>query len=540
METLISDFAWLADFSGASCLSVAVGTGVSDAASAFGIDLDDPVGLDSERWSTERLAAVVPVAAADEPTSVVFEDNGFEGSREVVLRTASRGGRAASIFWNINGMVVFSCARRGKLLWSGELGMGADLDGLPRSLILLAETAEADDERDPVTIGAAMVAVFTGVHVQPAWVTDVDWCTVLPHVDQPEPITAESSSLQWDHPDLLSTLVGVDPRVRRPLVHAVVHASVRQASLTDVEVVASAVDSVRVDGPGVVPPAFEAWERQGSRDNDQLWVRQDEAANAGGLEPLPEEEQRIYRAGWVASAVQYACHHDDLSALLGVAHAAVQIFRLDGLEDRIISTLTSAAMAVGDGTTPSVDGLPSPPSREARDQALEEQRRERQRAEHEAELGEEAFFWGGRTPTARMRASGGAYALAHRDRDLLDRLDPLPDSVLSEISDWAAQRVLDDAGLWSLPWVQDAARGGAELTRLFELLFSDPSVEHTDFIDETGMRVSRQAMALPAVAAFFCSDPFDAACTALSPAGDGPSEQVAAFYREARQRFGLS
>jgi hypothetical protein len=46
-------------------------------------------------------------------------------------------------------------------------------------------------------------------------------------------------------------------------------------------------------------------------------------------------------------------------------------------------------------------------------------------------------------------------------------------------------------------------------------------------------------MALPAVAAYSLTDPFDAACTALSPAGDGPRHEAASIYRETRERFEL-
>ncbi|KQZ75549.1 hypothetical protein ASD66_04165 [Nocardioides sp. Root151] len=539
---MVSACTWLSDSSAASCLSVIVGSDVVASASAYGVDLADSVALDSEQWSSERLAAVVAVQglnSANGPVSFVLEDNGFEGSRELVLRTASKGGKAASIFWNVDGMVVFSCARRGKLLWSGELGMDDDLDALPRSLMPFAEVVASDEERDPVAVGGAMVAAFTGIQIRSEWVTDVNWCVVSPHVEQPELLTAESSGLRWDHSDVALALVEVSSPNRRLFVHTMVRAAALQASLAEDEVVAATLASVRVDGPGTVSREFESWERQRARENDQLWLLQDQAINAGGVGPLPEEKNRIYRANSLASALRYACHDDDLTALLGVADAAVNIFRLDGHEDQAVRALMSAASAAHVAEVTTIQGLPRPPSAQDRDLALDEQRSARQRARRDAELAEEATFWGGRPPTSRMRTSGGAYSLASRDRDLLDLLEPLPDTVLTAIRDWAAHRVLSDAGLWDLSWVQEATRGQSQLDALFDRLFSDPQVEHTDFLDRDGMRVSRQAMALPAVAAYSSSDPFDAACTALAAGGDGPPGEAAAFYRETRQRLGF-
>ncbi|WP_377324660.1 DUF6461 domain-containing protein [Pimelobacter simplex] len=536
----VASYAWLSDELEAGCLSVVVGSDASTSAECFGIDRDDPVSMDSERWFVGPHASVVET---DGPVSIVLEDNGFEGSRSVVLRPASKGGKAASIFWNVNGMVIFSCARRGKVLWSGELGMEADLDGLPRSLVRFAELADADDDVDPVAVGAAMVAAFTGVEVTAGPVEDAVWCAVSPQVEQPEAVTAETSSLRWDHPELLDALVTAPPAMRRPLVHALVHAVVHQASLAENEVAAAVLASVAVDGPGSVPPALDAWERQQARESDRLWVLQDDAVNAGGDEPLREEELRVYRPGYVISALRYACHVDDLSALLGAANAAVAIFGMDDLEPVLVAALASAARAEHAGGTVALAGLPTPPSAADRAAALEEQRRARDEDADQAALAEEREHWGGRPPSARMRAAatGGAHALAQRNRPLLDLLEPLDDDVLTAIRDQAAHAVLAGAGLLDLPWVVAAttATDPVDLGGCFQRLFSDPDVVHTDFLGPDGQRWSRQSMALPVLAAFGVADPYDGACHALAVVGDGPRDEAAAIYQSIGEQFGL-
>ena len=45
----------------------------------------------------------------DSPSAVLIEDNGYEGAQPDVLAALSRKGRAASVFWNVNGIAMFGC-----------------------------------------------------------------------------------------------------------------------------------------------------------------------------------------------------------------------------------------------------------------------------------------------------------------------------------------------------------------------------------------------------------------------------------------------
>jgi hypothetical protein len=87
-----------------------------------------------------RAAACV----VDVPGGVVaVEFNGYQDSRAEVLGPASRMGRATtSIFWNVNYVVQFTCARRGRTLAMTDLGLGVDADELPRSLRQLLSMTE--------------------------------------------------------------------------------------------------------------------------------------------------------------------------------------------------------------------------------------------------------------------------------------------------------------------------------------------------------------------------------------------------------------
>jgi len=46
---------------------------------------------------------------------VGIEDNGFQGSRPEVMRGASAGGTAVSVFWNVNGVNKFTYSVAGRL-----------------------------------------------------------------------------------------------------------------------------------------------------------------------------------------------------------------------------------------------------------------------------------------------------------------------------------------------------------------------------------------------------------------------------------------
>jgi hypothetical protein len=151
----------------AGCVTVAHLADPAKLHRAFGADTDPlpaadfPVEIDDEwAWFTSSGEA-----------SVVVEDNGVQGSRGTVLGLASRAssnGKAASVFWNVNGLVIFSCARKGKLVGSIEL-LDVDedeLEDIPRSLHRLAMQANLEGS-DPIAVAAAMVEKFTGVSFGP-------------------------------------------------------------------------------------------------------------------------------------------------------------------------------------------------------------------------------------------------------------------------------------------------------------------------------------------------------------------------------------
>jgi hypothetical protein len=116
----------------AACLTFVNGSGPAEILAAVGADVEQPaLTLDQAH---EEAAACVGVAAWGSGF-VAVEANGGEGARGSVLRRLSQSGRAASLYWNVNAMVVLSCASRGRMRGSeGLLALHGGTD-LPKSVL---------------------------------------------------------------------------------------------------------------------------------------------------------------------------------------------------------------------------------------------------------------------------------------------------------------------------------------------------------------------------------------------------------------------
>ncbi|MFF5081910.1 DUF6461 domain-containing protein [Actinoplanes sp. NPDC000266] len=111
----------------AATITVVTGVAVEEALRAFGADPSRPLRIDalqrdlSLRQSTDPW--VIPLDVGD--AVILIEDNGYRGADPGVLGAASAGGRAASMYWNVNAMTRLSFAERGEVLssfepWGGE------------------------------------------------------------------------------------------------------------------------------------------------------------------------------------------------------------------------------------------------------------------------------------------------------------------------------------------------------------------------------------------------------------------------------------
>lgn len=191
---LHDDLAW---FGEGACVTVAAGVTREQFVNAFGVDLASPQS--SARSSADSASTPDDV---DGPALISFtevggclvavEVNGFTGSEADVLEATSMAGPAASAFWNVNGVVRFSCARDGEVLYDGEFAYDGT-EGLPPELVGLVELvaddledemdevgdADADDQPSFQAVAMALVEAWTGARVSAA---DIERALTLGYV----------------------------------------------------------------------------------------------------------------------------------------------------------------------------------------------------------------------------------------------------------------------------------------------------------------------------------------------------------------------
>ena len=156
-------YRWLrrSALSEAATITVVTGSTAEDVLRAFGADPARPESLRAigddviERMSADPWVAVLDTGGA----VLAVEYNGFQGADEDVLRRASAGGRAASMFWNVNALTRLSFADGGRVLASFE--PGEDTDAGPAVAAAL-DGLDFEDYRDTGGKGLVAVQRFTG------------------------------------------------------------------------------------------------------------------------------------------------------------------------------------------------------------------------------------------------------------------------------------------------------------------------------------------------------------------------------------------
>lgn len=143
----------------AATVTVVTGASAEDVLRAFGADPARPVGISALESSDEMWVAVLTAGDA----VLAVENNGFQGSDGRVLCRASAGGRAASMFWNVNGMTRLSFAEGGQVLAAFEPGLEEAEEAEAAGPVAAALNGlDFDDYRDTSAKGLVAVERFTG------------------------------------------------------------------------------------------------------------------------------------------------------------------------------------------------------------------------------------------------------------------------------------------------------------------------------------------------------------------------------------------
>jgi hypothetical protein len=325
-DELVGRYRWLTEpwptgFGEAGCLTVVVAADTATVLDAFAAEPNERIPIED--------AALIPtphVALADAGGALVaVELNGYEGSRPEVLARGSRRGKAASVYWEINGMVIVSCATRGRVVASVDLSVDTEDTDLPARL--RAMLSSADD--DLVALGGAMVERYTGIAIGPGSFERLpEAYVVYPRPEERDVEDPDRASLRYEYPQLVAGIVSADQAVRRRLAQWCAEQALGVVGLAAEQAVREVTGQF---GEATVPHqtfrftqysaridrdeqrAEAAYRREESRDDWSI-VRAEREAR---LMKTDREYQRAIRRNFALAAVEYACQNDSVSAALG-------------------------------------------------------------------------------------------------------------------------------------------------------------------------------------------------------------------------------
>jgi hypothetical protein len=330
-------YRWLSEseLQNAGCVTVIAEADTRGVAGAFGFEEihDSTPAAQDRRHPPEDYLGDWARVGAEGPAAIVFEDNGYQGLRPEVLRPASRAsasGNAASICWNVNDEIHFSCSRRGKVVCSVELiGVEDELDELPKPLHGLAALC-TDEGADLVAIGAAMVEEFTGVAFGPETFSAATARAMDPRPEDLRTSGVMNALLRYDAPDLVEAIAALDSTTQRRLAEWVSGAAIAEAGIADEPAVRLVAGEWGGDEPPVIPAAFKAllkrWDREASD-----WARRHDVEMDDSWDEAIESTYFAQRS-WAGKALTYTSHPEAIEAALECTYSTMNAYQCSKTE----------------------------------------------------------------------------------------------------------------------------------------------------------------------------------------------------------------
>jgi hypothetical protein len=160
-------YRWIRDtaLGEAATITVITGSTPEQVLRGFGADPAEPASFTELSQEFDTVDPWVAVLSVADGTVLAVESNGWQGAQAPVLRALSAGGRAASMYWNVEALSRLSFAEGGELRAGFEPGM----EPAPDDPALAG--LDLDDYRDKVEKGLVAVARFTGQEIRQA---DID------------------------------------------------------------------------------------------------------------------------------------------------------------------------------------------------------------------------------------------------------------------------------------------------------------------------------------------------------------------------------
>jgi hypothetical protein len=313
----------------AGCITVVPGADIAKLEAAFGCDPVEAAATryaDSNRGPERLLDGLEAWLGASGDAALMVEENGFQGSRSEVLRPASKAsaaGLAVSVFWNVEGLVMFSAARRGRMVCSEEL-MDCDPQDLPRVVRRLARLTE-DEEADLVAVGAAMVEQLTGVAFGRDAVDGAVHRSLTPVLEDFWTYGPEDTPLKdGTAPHLVPLIMAADDETRRRLALWAAQVAAVEAGIAEERAIRESLDNAQSSKPFVPSPALGPLLARWDRERTQ-WRLAHDGYSLGPSHGALEERFMDGRCA-AAQAMRMASHPDALEAALMAVVLARETF----------------------------------------------------------------------------------------------------------------------------------------------------------------------------------------------------------------------
>jgi hypothetical protein len=233
-----------------------------------------------------------------------------------VRRVASAGGRAASVFWNVNGIVQLTCAGDGRTLGSEELLVLDETCSLPPDLVP-ALAAAFEREEDMVLPGLRAAEAFTGLTtaglVVPHDVTMYPLLTAVPDLEAVDP-----SGMLWsfDAPELAGLILAASPPAQRALAEWAAYQALLRVELADDPRVEAVLDGFGRGSAASFDPATGLLLEVKNRVD--VAYRTDESRHGGPTGPAMEA---ALMNDWAVRALRFATLDDTATAALGATES---------------------------------------------------------------------------------------------------------------------------------------------------------------------------------------------------------------------------
>nr|WP_269205097.1 DUF6461 domain-containing protein [Motilibacter aurantiacus] len=275
----------------------------------------------------------VAVATAGR-SAVLVSDNSFECTRPEVLRAVSRGGRAVSVFWNVEYDNAFSYAVDGRVVTSFDMldGTVSLTTGANAALKPFLSGLSLSRQGMGIPAGLAIAERITGARLTAADVKAMTHVHLMSPLlsDLPRPDPTAPPAFDWDgdreRAGRLTTLLrAAPPGLQRRAAAYVVRQAVTRAGFATRPAVRAALPRLASSRPPALRGPLQLQVRDALAAESAVWMR---STSDGPT----RADRRLLQQGRAMQALHAATNRNAELAAFGAARAARSSLEVAGVD----------------------------------------------------------------------------------------------------------------------------------------------------------------------------------------------------------------